>query len=146
MKKTLYMLIALIGFISLSTRAESNNISKQADVLRNLLTNYAIEAKKENPKPTFSADAGRALYVKRRSYQEQDVSCSSCHTDNPANEGKNVDTGRSIKPLAISANPNRFTDAKKVEKNFSIHCIDLYKKDCSAQDKGDFLTYIMSIK
>jgi cytochrome c peroxidase len=146
MKKTLYILIPLIGFISLSIQAETNNVSKQAEVVKILFDKYAKEAREENPKSTLSADAGRALYVKRRSYQSQDVSCSSCHTDNPANEGKNVDTGKPIKPLAISANPNRFINAKKVEKNFSIHCIDLYKKDCSAQDKGDFLAYIMSIK
>ena len=146
MKKILYILMALISFISLPTRAETNNVAKQNEVVKVLFDKYAKEAKEENPNAILSAEAGRALYVKRRSFQSKDVSCSSCHGDNPANEGKHVETGKQIKPLAISANPNRFTNAKKVEKNFLIHCIDLYKKDCSAQDKGDFLAYLMSIK
>ncbi len=150
MKKSQYMLIALIGFISLSAQAESNNISDQfalqSDVVKKLYAKYALEAKEVNPKSTLSADAGRAFYTKRRSWSSKDVSCSSCHTDNPANEGKHNETGKPIKPLALSANQKRFTNAQKVEINFSKHCMDLYKKDCSAQDKGDFLAYLMSVK
>lgn len=150
MKKTSYMLLTLIGFISLSAQAGSNNSSNQfalqSEVVKSLYTKYALEAKEVNPKSTLSADAGRTLYTKRRSWSSKDVSCSSCHTDNPANEGKHNETGKPIKPLALSANPNRFTNAKKVEINFSKHCMDLYKKDCSAQDKGDFLVYLMSLK
>ncbi len=146
MKRTLHVLLALIGFISLSAQANDNDVSKQSDVEKKLLSKFALEAKKENPKFTFSVEAGREFYTFRRTFGPRDVSCSACHTDNPANEGKHLETKKPIKPLAPAVNPDRFTDAAKAEKAFAKHCMDLLKHDCTAQQKGDFLTYLMSVK
>jgi mono/diheme cytochrome c family protein len=152
MKKALYLLIALIGFISVSVQAEGN--SSNHAVVKELLAKYALDARKEaldageaNPKPvTFSVDAGRAFYLKRRTWEKGEVSCSSCHTADPTKDGAHVQTKKPINPLALSKNPSRFNNAKKVEQNFSKHCVDLYQRDCTAQNKGDFLTYLIWVK
>jgi hypothetical protein len=72
-------------------------------------------------------------------------SCSSCHTDNPAAQGKHAKTEKVIKPLAPSANPERFTEVKKVEKWFKRNCNDVLDRECTAQEKGDVMTYLMAV-
>lgn len=140
MQKFSYMLLALLGFISFSAQADVSGAEEAA-------RNYAASAKKLNPKSTFTAEAGRAFFTKKVIDKfGKDVSCSTCHTDNPASEGKHKETGKPIKPLAPSANPERFSDVNKTERNFSKHCKDLYKKNCSAQEKGDYITYLLTVK
>lgn len=73
-------------------------------------------------------------------------SCSSCHTDNPAAEGKHAKTGKIIKPLAPSANAERFSDMAKVEKWFKRNCNDVLERVCTAQEKGDVLSYLLTVK
>lgn len=72
-------------------------------------------------------------------------SCSSCHTSNPAAMGKHSVTGKPIDPLAPAANPERFTNPAKVEKWFKRNCKDVLKRECTPQEKGDVLTYLLSI-
>jgi mono/diheme cytochrome c family protein len=72
-------------------------------------------------------------------------SCSSCHTSNPAAMGKHRVTGKPIDPLAPVANPERFTNPAKVEKWFKRNCKDVLKRECTPQEKGDVLTYLLSI-
>lgn len=153
MKKTC-LLLALIGFIALPVHAEGIS-AKQSEALKQLLATYTAKAKEEakeqkvkgatSDKP-FSAEVGREFYLERRTWQSTDYTCSGCHTTDPTKEGKHIDTKKPIKPLAPSANPERFIDAQKVEKNFKGHCMDLHKRDCSAYEKGNFITYLMSIK
>lgn len=150
--KRMYWLLALGGFVAFPALAEGNGISdKQSQVMKSLLAGYAEKAKEEAAKrlktaPGFSVAAGREFYLKRRTWQTNDYTCSGCHTENPAKEGKHIETGKPIKPLAPAANPERFTDVKKIEKNFAQHCVDLHDRDCMAQEKGDFITYLMSVK
>lgn len=151
-----YLLLALAGFVALPAHAEGIITEKQSLVLKQLVANYAEKAKKEDKntksregiwgdKP-FSAEVGREFFLKRRSFQANDYTCSGCHTKDPTKEGKHIETKKPIKPLAPSANPERFTDTEKVEKNFTEHCNDLYKRDCRAYEKGNFITYLISIK
>lgn len=151
--KKLHVLLGLAGVIAFSVHAEGNGISeKQTQVMKKLLDTYAVKAKEESAKrgtpapQAFSAEVGREFYLKRRTWQANDFTCSGCHTENPAKEGKHIETKKVIKPLAPAANPERFTDAKKVEKNFTEHCFDLHDRDCLAQEKGHFITYLMSVK
>ncbi len=72
-------------------------------------------------------------------------SCSSCHTDNPAVQGKHAKTEKVIKPLAPAANADRFTDPEKVAKWFKRNCKDVLDRECTAQEKGDVLTYLMGV-
>jgi hypothetical protein len=90
----------------------------------------------------FSATRGKAFYESKHG---SDWSCSTCHTDNPAAQGKHAKTEKPIKPIAPSANPERFTDMKKVEKWFKRNCNDVLDRVCTPQEKGDFLTYLLTI-
>jgi len=72
-------------------------------------------------------------------------SCASCHTDDPASQGKHAKSDKLIKPLAPSANPERFTEMKKVEKWYKRNCNDVLDRECTAQEKGDVLTYLLTI-
>lgn len=91
----------------------------------------------------FSADRGRTFFT---SQHGNDWSCSSCHTDRPAAEGKHARTGKVIAPLAPAANPERFADEAKIEKWFRRNCNDVLGRVCTPQEKGDVLTWLMSLK
>jgi len=91
----------------------------------------------------FSASRGENFFKTRHG---SEWSCSSCHTDNPAAPGKHAKTGKAIEPLAPSANAERFTNSKKVEKWFKRNCNDVLNRACTAQEKGDVLAYLLNIK
>ena len=91
----------------------------------------------------FSAADGERFF---KTKQKHDLSCSSCHTDNPAAEGKHAETDKLIKPLAPAANDERFTDMKKVAKWFKRNCNDVLDRECTAQEKGNVLSYLLTVK
>lgn len=72
------------------------------------------------------------------------MSCSKCHGDDLSKDGKHFKTGKLIKPMAPSANAERFTDAKKIEKWFKRNCNDVLGRECTAQEKGDVLKFLLS--
>lgn len=113
-----------------------------------LLQGYATQARQENPQfRDFSASRGENFYhVKRTHSSGKSLSCAACHTDNPKAAGRNEKTAKEILPLAPIANKERLTDAAKVEKWFKRNCQDVMERTCTAQEKGDFLTYLLSIK
>ena len=113
-----------------------------------VLQAYAIQAKKENPSfKEFSAITGDKFYHAAAKHSSgKQVSCATCHTDNPRNAGKHERTSKEILPLAPAVNKARFTDVATVEKWFKRNCQDVLERECSAQEKGDFMTYVLSIK
>jgi hypothetical protein len=150
-----YLLAALAGCLVFPVHAEGNLSAKQTEVMNKLLVTYAekakLEVKEEKGRGTvsdkpFSAKVGREFYLVRRTWQSSDFTCSGCHTDDPRNEGKHIQTKAPIKALAPSVNPQRFVDAQKVEANFTAHCMDLHERDCRAYEKGNFISYLMSVK
>ncbi|NJD34189.1 MAG: DUF1924 domain-containing protein [Betaproteobacteria bacterium] len=154
MKKFNYLL-ALAGAIALPVCAQGNISAKQSEVMNKLLAVYAekakVEVKEEKGRGTasdkpFTAEEGRRFYLVRRTWQSGDFTCSGCHTEDPKKEGKHIKTKLPLKPLAPSANPERFIDANKVEANFPAHCMDLHERDCTAFEKGNLIAYLKSIK
>jgi hypothetical protein len=105
--------------------------------------NPILDGYQAETKGTFSADAGRKLYT---SVGPNQLSCSSCHTDSPRNAGKHNKTNKVIEPMAPSVNPKRFSDAANVEKWFKRNCNDALGRACTTQEKGDFMTYVLSVK
>ncbi|MEI8168242.1 MAG: DUF1924 domain-containing protein [Rhodoferax sp.] len=104
---------------------------------------YRAQAKLDNPAfKDFSVAAGQKLY----STKGAEFSCASCHTDSPMNAGKHAKTNKDILPLAPAANAKRFTDAANVEKWFKRNCNDVLARACTAQEKGDFMAYVLSVK
>jgi mono/diheme cytochrome c family protein len=91
----------------------------------------------------FSAARGQAFFDTTHGGK---WSCSSCHTGNPLQAGRHAATGRTIKPLAPAANPERLSDAAKVDKWFRRNCMDVLKRECSPAEKGDVITYLLSLQ
>ncbi|WP_455200075.1 DUF1924 domain-containing protein [Kaarinaea lacus] len=92
------------------------------------------------------AEKARMLWTQkfRDKKGEKNRSCASCHTDNLRSAGKHVRTGKVVQPLAPSINSERLTDAGKVEKWFKRNCKWTFGRECSLQEKSDFLSYIFS--
>lgn len=103
--------------------------------------------KKQANVQAFSAAEGQKLYNSKRvhSQNKEERSCTTCHTSNPASIGK-TPVGKAIEPLSPGANKERFTDPKKVEKWFKRNCEWVLERECTAKEKGDFITYMMSLK
>jgi Domain of unknown function (DUF1924) len=127
------LLIPLLLSLSLPAFATENAI----------LESYRSIAQQENVGfKGFSAARGQAFY----NAKSGDLSCASCHTDSPKGQGKHATTGKDILPLAPSANAERLSDPAKLEKWFKRNCNEVLKRTCTAQEKGDFMTYLLSIK
>jgi hypothetical protein len=93
----------------------------------------------------FSAERGRKIWTKESKNESGEMmSCTTCHTSDLTKEGKHHKTGKLIKPMAPSVNPERFTDAKKIEKWFRRNCNDVWGRECTAQEKGDILEFLLS--
>ncbi len=107
-----------------------------------LLAQWRAEGATGGSAAPFSAARGKQLFEQRSS----DWSCASCHTADPRNGGKHVVTGKSIQPLAPAANPQRFTDPAKVEKWLRRNCKDVLSRECTPGEKGDVVTYLVSLK
>jgi len=58
------------------------------------------------------------------------------------NPGQHAITGKAIKPMAVAANPERFTDPAKVEKWFGRNCKEVIGRACTANEKADFIAYL----
>ncbi len=115
-----------------------------AEQANDFLKQFAVDAKQENSSfSQFSAEKGKAFF---NSTHGNDWSCSSCHTQNPTAEGKHAVTNKLIQPISPTANAERFTNPAKVEKWFKRNCNDVLKRLCTAEEKGDVLTYLLSVK
>jgi len=73
-------------------------------------------------------------------------SCASCHENPPNHDTKHIVTGKVIKPLSPNTNPERFVDQAKVEKWFKRNCNDVLGRECTAQEKADVLSWLMTVK
>jgi hypothetical protein len=91
----------------------------------------------------FSSTRGESFF---NSKHGNDWSCSSCHTGNASASGKHAKTGKVIAPLAPSANAERFSNPKKVDKWFKRNCNDVLGRVCTTQEKGDVLAYLLTLK
>lgn len=111
-----------------------------------LLAQYQQQAKQQNPAFSgFSAERGKALYYRESTASGKTMSCASCHTSDPRKPGK-TPAFRTLEPFAPSITPARFSDVKKVEKWFLRNCDDVFKRECSPQEKGDLLSWILTVK
>lgn len=128
--------LAILGMVSAVAWAAESPAS--------LMAHYAQTA--GIPVSALSATRGTALYRTEHPGRDgQPVSCAACHTANPIQPGR-TRVGKRIEPMAPIANPERFTDAAKVEKWFRRNCMDVLQRECSAQEKGDFIAWLSQTK
>jgi cytochrome c peroxidase len=122
-------------------------IGIEATANETILSEMSAAARKENPSFTaFSQERGEKIFrAERISSKGEKISCMTCHTPDPKAFGR-TRANKEIEPLAPIANPQRFTDSAKVEKWFARNCKDVLERACTAQEKGDFTKYLMSIK
>jgi Domain of unknown function (DUF1924) len=110
-----------------------------------LLDFYATQAKAADPAfAGFSAERGELLFRSDFSGGKPDTpSCTACHTRDPKNVGQ-TRAGKDIDPMAASVNPQRYTDQEKAEKWFGRNCRNVLGRECTATEKGDFITFMLS--
>lgn len=111
-----------------------------------LLANYAAAAKAATPAFSgFSATRGEKLHVTKFAGGKADTpACTSCHGDSPRSAGR-TPTGKAIEAVAVSVTPTRYSDAAKVEKWFKRNCSEVLGRECTPQEKGDWLSYMISL-
>ena len=92
----------------------------------------------------FSAERGKALHTQNfASGKANTPACTSCHGKDTRAAGRTL-VGKQIDPMALSVSPSRYTDPAKVEKWFKRNCTEVLGRECSAQEKGDWLSFMFS--
>ncbi|MCZ7654483.1 MAG: DUF1924 domain-containing protein [Rhodocyclaceae bacterium] len=105
-----------------------------------LLAQYAAAAKSAG----FSAARGQILHTQNFSGGKADTpSCTSCHGKDTRSAGR-TRTGKAIEPVALFVTPARYTDPAKVEKWFKRNCTEVLGRECTPQEKGDWLSFVLS--
>lgn len=103
-----------------------------------LLAQYRQQAGAE-----LSAERGKAFFLARQQGGKPDTpSCTTCHSNDPLQPGK-TRAGKEIAPLALSKSADRYSDPDKVEKWFGRNCDSVLGRACTAQEKGDFLAFMI---
>lgn len=128
--------ILFILLLSLSQPAFAGN-----EVVQTLLNQYRSEGASQ-----FNANKGKSMWQEQHVQKKsgQSVSCATCHTTNIRKAGEHIRTGKLIEAMSAVVNPGRFQDVKKVKKWFKRNCKWTWGRECSPQEKGDFLTFFQS--
>jgi cytochrome b len=136
----------LLGALAAATLALSLGLPGRAaasPVARELLREYEAQARRQGAGfNAFSAEEGRKLYFAEFVQEGRKVSCASCHTANPRAQGL-TPAGKVVEPLAPAANPDRLTDRAQVEKWFKRNCKGVMGRECTAEEKGHFVTFLL---
>lgn len=134
MTKTIALSVIILTFSSAAVHAQGTAASDQA------LLSYRSAGATE-----FSATRGEALFKQEVVDAEGNkMACVSCHSTKLNQAGEHYKTHKPIEPMARSANPERYTDIKKIEKWFKRNCKDTWARECTAQEKGDILVYLLA--
>lgn len=132
--KTILALTALIGSLLAASIAWATPATDE------LFARYKSEGAN-----SFDAERGKKDWTKEvKNGSGEMMSCGSCHGPDLTKPGKHHKTGKVIEPMAPSVNPERLTDAKKIEKWFKRNCNDAWGRECTAQEKGDVLKFLLS--
>jgi len=126
--------VALLCMVVLPAQASEAVITQMHD-------SYRTEGASE-----FSAARGKSMwtqnFIQKKSGRQ--VNCATCHSADLTQAGSHIRTGKIIEPMASSVNTERFNDPAKIEKWFLRNCKWTTGRECSAQEKGDFLAYFQS--
>ena len=97
----------------------------------------------QTAKAAPDAQRGKAFWnAQHKDEQGRAVSCATCHGDDLSKPGKHYKSGKVIEPMSHRANPERLTDAEKVEKWFKRNCKQVMGRECTALEKSDVLSFL----
>ena len=114
-------------------------------VLASPASDAAFAQYKSEGAGNFSAEHGKQGWTKEVLSQEGEKrSCTTCHGSDTTKSGKHATTKKVIEPMAVNVNVERYTDLKKIEKWFKRNCEWAWGRECTAQEKGDFLKFLTS--
>lgn len=137
---------ALIGYAVVRTVMVLLPVSEAeaapAETPQQLLRAYEAEAKKDAGFQGADAKRGKDLFTREVGRDADAKACTSCHTSDPRKPGK-TPVGKTIAPLAPSANPDGFTSRKKADKWFDRNCKQVLGRTCTAAEKSDLLRYLL---
>jgi len=114
-------------------------VHAQAATPAELLAAYTAQAA-----APASAARGEAFFNKN--FGRDFAGCAACHGAMPTRPGKDLVSEKSIAPLAPAANASRFSDRAKVDYAFLINCKDVVGRECTAGEKADILSWLISLK
>lgn len=117
-----------------------------AETPQQIRQTYLAEAVAAQAGFTPSGKRGESLFRQRFAINDKMPGCTACHTDNPLKPGEHAVTGKTIRPLAMAANPERFSDPAKVEKWFGRNCKEVVGRACTPAEKSDFMTYLSEVR
>jgi len=113
-----------------------------ADTPASFLERFNAEARSAGEGPGTAA-RGQDFFNK---IHGSEWKCASCHGAVPTGKGEHAVTHKVIEPMAPAFNPQRFTDAAKVDKWFRRNCKDVLSRECTAREKADVLAWLISLK
>lgn len=126
--------IALFCFVALFATVAQATPASDA-----LLAKYKAEGVTKTDAAKAKKDWTREVEV-----DGEKMSCASCHGNDFSKAGKHHKTGKVIEPMSMKVNAERFTDEKKIEKWFKRNCKDAWGRECTVQEKADFLTFLIA--
>jgi hypothetical protein len=142
MKRTMSLIAGAAGALLASAAA----LAAMTPPQKALLDQYVTEAKAQEPGfAGFSAERGKVFFREKHTGGKPETPvCTECHTTDLTKQGK-TRAGKDIEPMAASVNPKRYTDRAEVEKWFKRNCNDVTGRECTLAEKGDVLTYLLSL-
>jgi len=111
--------------------------------LANAATPQELIAKYEGQSAKASPANGQTFFTTKHG---KEWSCSSCHDKVPNHETNHIVTNKVIKPMSPNINAARFTDEAKVEKWFRRNCNDVVGRECTAQEKADVISWLITVR
>lgn len=92
-----------------------------------------------------SPERGRRLF-NTKGAGPLEMACADCHGAVPTGTGRHAISEKKIAPLAPAFNPQRFTNAARVEGWFRDNCKDVIGRECTAGEKADLMSWLISLK
>jgi len=128
------LLIGLPLYFSFSglIQADKTTVSQLLDSYNNLGATVADSKKGEV--------LWKKTYISNGEFPQR--SCTTCHTEDLTKTGKHIKTGKEIKPMSPTTNPDRLTSIKKIKKWFKRNCKWTMGRECTPQEKADMLVFI----
>ncbi len=125
-----------ILLMALSVSLSPGFAQAESETVNRLLRDYAAQG-------AGAADVKQGGEMWQQVFRENgERSCASCHTNDLTQNGKHIKTRKLIKPMSPSVNSERLSNAKKVNKWFKRNCKWTIGRECTAQEKSNFLVYI----